>query len=156
MLSPSALEADKNAKPLVVRKRVAPRTWPCPVCGKKGRRERKRTYLVRDLAHKRPCFWEVTVGVYRAKCRCRRQVMRSVNGSTIPVRKRVRYFTSTVEGLDPHADYTDAVRQKVVDLIVRDRLPNSLVIEHLQEDFSLDVSVGFIYNCLGWAKKRAA
>ncbi len=154
MLAPRAMR--KTAEPIVVRKQCAPRTWPCPVCGKKGRRERERTYRVRHLAHKRPAFWEVTVGVYKAKCSCRRTIMREVKGHLIPVRKRVKYFTSTVEGLDAHADYTDAVRQKVVDLVVRDRLPNSLVIEHLQEDFSLDVSVGFIYLCLGWAQKRAA
>ena len=82
--------------------------------------------------------------------------MRNANGHTIPVRKRVRYFTSTVEGLDPHAKFTDAVRRKVVDLVVRDRLPNSLVQEHLKEDFDLDISVGFVYLCLDWAKRRAA
>jgi len=142
--------------PLVQKKRCAPKKWPCPVCGKKGRRERERTYRVRHLAHKQVAFWEVTVGVYRAKCKCCRTVMREVNARAIPVRKRVRYFTSSVEGLDPHADYTDAVREKVVDLVVRDRLPNSLVIEHLEEDFSLHVSTGFIYLCLDWAKKGAA
>jgi hypothetical protein len=154
MLAPWAME--QNREPLIVRKHVAPRTWPCPVCGKKGRRERKHSFRVRHLAHKRPCFWDVTVGVYKAKCSCCRQIMRKVNGRIIPVRKRVRYFTSTVEGLGPHADYTDAVREKVVDLVVRDRLPNSLVIEHLKEDFELKISTGYIYLCLGWAKKKAA
>jgi hypothetical protein len=42
------------------------------------------------------------------------------------------------------------------DLVVRDRLPNSLVIKHLREDFLLEVWVGFIYNCLEWPKKGAA
>jgi hypothetical protein len=74
----------------------------------------------------------------------------------MPVRKRVRYFTSAVEGVAQGAEYTDAVRQKIVDLVVRDRLPNSLVIKHLREDFSLDVSVGFIYLCLDRAQKGAA
>jgi hypothetical protein len=74
----------------------------------------------------------------------------------MPVRKRVKYFTSTVEGVAQGAEYTDAARDKVVDLVVRDRLPNSLVIKHLREDFSLEVSVGFIYLCLDRAQKRAA
>jgi hypothetical protein len=154
MLAPWAVK--ETAEPVVVKKQCAPKTWPCPVCARKGRRERKHTFRVRHLAHRRPCFWDVTVGVYKAKCSCCRTIMRKVNGRTVPVRKRVKYFTSTVEGLDPHADYTDAVRQKVVDLVVRDRLPNSLVIEHLREDFSLDISTGFIYPCLGRAKKGAA
>ena len=140
----------------VVKKRRAPKRWPCPVCGKPGRRERTRTYTVRHLAHKEPVAWEVTVGVYRAKCGCRRTFMRKVEGGVMPVRKRVKYFTSTADGVAQGAEYTDAVRDKIVGLVVRDRLPNSLVIKHLREDFSLDVSVGFIYNCLDRAQKGAA
>jgi len=146
----------KQAAPRVVKKRRAPKRWPCPVCGKPGRRERERTYTVRHLAHKEPVVWEVTVGVYRAKCTCRRVFMRKVEGRVVPVRKRVKYFTSTVEGVAQGAEYTDAVRQKIVDLVVRDRLPNSLVIKHLKEDFLIDVSVGFIYNCLDRVQKGAA
>jgi hypothetical protein len=142
--------------PRVVKRRRAPRKWPCPVCGKPGRRERERTYTVRHLAHKEPVVWEVTVGVHRAKCSCRRTFMRKVDGRVMPVRKRVKYFTSAVEGAARGAEYTDAVRQKIVDLVVRDRLPNSLVVKHLKEDFSLEVSVGFIYNCLDRAQKGAA
>lgn len=142
--------------PLIEKKVCAPQKSPCPICGKRGRRERTRTYRVRHLAHGRAAFWEVTVGVYYAKCQCCRQVMRQVNGRVIPVRKRVKYFTATVDGFTPHAGYTDAVRQKVTDLLVRDRLTNDQVIEHLREDFHLKVSVGFIYHCLAWSKKRAA
>ena len=80
--------------------------------------------------------------------------MRQVDGRSIPVRKRVKYFVSTVEGMAGH--YTDAVRRKVVDLVVRDRLTNEQVIAHLQEDFHLSISVGFIYTCLDRAQKRAA
>ena len=147
---------DPRTFPLIERKRCAPKSWPCPVCGRPGRRERTRTRKVSHLAHGRAAFWEVTVGVYRAKCRCRRLVMRQVNGRLIPVRSRVKYFTSTVEGVDLGADHTDEVHRKVVDLVVRDRLTNDQVIEHLQEDFHLSISVGFIYNCLDQAQKRAA
>jgi len=72
----------------------------------------------------------------------------------IPVRKRLKYFNSTIEGVEGH--YTDAVRRKVVDLVVRDRLTNDQLIEHLGEDFHLFISVGFIYLCLDWEKKRVA
>lgn len=147
---------DPRSFPLVELTRCVPKSWPCPVCGRRGRRERTRTRNVRHLAHGREAWWKVTVGVYYAKCRCRRLVMRPVNGRLIPVRSRVKYFTSTVEGVTPGADHTDEVHQKVVDLVVRDRLTNDQVIEHLQEDFQLSISVGFIYNCLERAKKRAA
>ena len=81
--------------------------------------------------------------------------MRRVGDRIIPVRKRVKYFTSTIEGADG-TQFTDGVRRKIVDLVVRDRLTNDQVIAHLAEDFHLPVSVGFIYNCLDGAKKRAA
>ena len=80
--------------------------------------------------------------------------MRKVNGRLVPVRKRVKYFTSTVNGVRGH--YTDEVRRKVVNLVVRDRMTSDQVIEHLQEDFHLSISVGFIYDCLDRAQKGAA
>lgn len=139
---------------VIEKKRCAPKTWPCPVCGRRGRRERTRTRTVRHLAQGCAAWWEVTVGVYRAQCGCCRQIMRNTGQRVMPVRKRVKYFTSTVEGVRGH--HTDAVRRKVVDLVVRDRLTNDQVIAHLQEDFHLPLSVGFIYNCLDRAKKKAA
>lgn len=151
---PAVSTQPSEAKALVETTRCAPKTWPCPHCGTRGRRERTRTRRARHLAQGREAWWAVTVGVYRAKCSCCRQVMRQVNGHRIPVRKRVHYFVSTVDGVSGH--YTDAVRQKVADLVVRDRMTNEQVIAHLKEDFHLAVSVGFIYNCLDRAQKRAA
>ena len=151
---PAVSTQPSEAKALVETKSCAPKTWPCPVCGRRGRRERTRTRWVRHPAQGREAWWKVTVGVYRAKCDCCRQIMRQVNGHRVPVRKRVKYFNSTIEGMSGH--YTDAVRGKVVDLVVRDRLTNDQVIEHLREDFHLSISVGFIYDCLDRAQKRAA
>jgi len=94
--------------------------------------------MVRHLAHKREAWWEVTVGVYKSKCDC--------------VQK---FFTSTVPGVEVGAEYTNAVREKVVDLIVRDHLSNYKAIEHLKEDFLLGVSIGFIYDALEWAGKKS-
>ncbi len=151
---PAVRTQPSGPKPLVETKTCAPKTWPCPVCGRPGRRERTLTRWARHLAHGRQAWWKLTFGVYRAKCACCRELMRQVNGRLIPVRKRLKYFNSTIEGVQGH--YTDAVRQKVVDLVVRDRLTNDQVIEHLGEDFHLFISVGFIYLCLDWEKKRAA
>jgi hypothetical protein len=50
-------------------------------------------------------FVRIIVGVYAAPC----------GGA--------KFFTSTVEGVALRAGYTDAARQKVLDLIVRDHLP---------------------------------
>ncbi|MGH9361916.1 MAG: transposase [Thermoanaerobaculia bacterium] len=91
---------------------------------------------MRHLAHKVPAFWRIFVGIYAATCVC------------------AKFFTSTVEGVALRAGYTDAVRQKVVDLLIRDHLPLRKVQTHLKEDFALEVSVGFIYDCLNGAEAK--
>jgi hypothetical protein len=88
------------------------------------------------LAHKQVFFWIITVGVYRAACTC------------------AKFFTSVVEGVALRAGYTDAVRQKVVDLLIRDHLSVYKVLRHLEEDFYLKVSIGFVYDCFEWAYRR--
>lgn len=117
-------------------KKHAPLRCPCPDCGKLGRRKRTRSRTVGHLAHKQPIFWKLVVGVYAAACACR------------------KFFTSTVEGVALRAGYTDAVRQKVVDLLVRDHLSVYKVQTHLKEDFALSVSIGFIYDCFQGAYEK--
>jgi len=126
-----------EGKPLVVKKKNAPKKYPCPICGTLGRRQRTRTHVVRHLAHKREVYIEVTVGVYKTRCKCPRN-----------------YFTSTVPGVEVGAEYSNVVREKVVDLLIRDRLSNYKVLEHLEEDFLLKVSIGWLYLCLEWARKK--
>jgi len=59
---------------------------------------------VRHLAHKRAAFWTLIYGVYAAGCAC------------------AKYFTAVIEGVGLKCGYTDGVRQKIVDLLVRDHL----------------------------------
>lgn len=126
-----------EGKPIILRKRKAPKKHRCPVCGKLGERIKIRTHRVKHLTHRRQVFIEATVGVYKAKCDCGK-----------------KYFTSAIPGVEVGAEYSNVVREKVVDLIVRDGLSNNRVIEHMQEDFLLDISNGFIYQCLEWASKK--
>lgn len=126
-----------EGKPIFLKKKKAPKKYRCPTCGKFGTLERTRSRVVKHIAHKRQSFIEVTVGVYEAKCKCGK-----------------KYFTSTVPGVEVGAEYSNAVREKVLDLIVRDGLSNNKVIEHMKEDFLLDISNGFIYLCLEWASKK--
>lgn len=126
-----------EGNPIILKRRNAPKDHPCPACGKSGRRIKIRTRTVKHLAHKRKVFIEATVGVYKTKCDC--------------VKK---YFTSTVSMVEVGAEYSNLVREKVIDLIVRDGLSNNRVIEHMKEDFLLDISNGFIYQCLEWASKK--
>ncbi|MGC9385221.1 MAG: hypothetical protein ACP5D6_11530 [Kosmotogaceae bacterium] len=126
-----------EGKPIILKKKKAPKKHRCPTCGKLGTRERTRTHIVKHLAHRRQVFIEATVGVYKAKCDCGK-----------------KYFTSAVPGVEVGAEYSNAVREKVLDLIVRDGLSNNRIIEHMKEDFLLDISIGFIYLCVEWARKK--
>jgi hypothetical protein len=117
-------------------KRRAPVQCPCPTCGKKGRRKRIRRRTVRHLAHKQPAFWTLVYGVYAATCAC------------------AKFFTAAIEGVALRCGYTDAVRQKAVDLLIRDHLSVYKVQRHLEEDFALSVSIGFIYDCFDWAYRK--
>lgn len=46
----------------VVKRRCAPKTYPCPSCGKRGRRKQTHTRPVRDLAYGEILILEITVG----------------------------------------------------------------------------------------------
>ena len=128
--------AREQPRPITKTKRRARKRHACPTCGKKGWRKRIKSRKVRHLAHKVPVIWILILGVYRATCTCR------------------KFFTATVEGVALRAGYTEAVRRKVVDLLIRDHLSIHKVQQHLQEDFCLHVSVGFIYDCIQWAYGR--
>ena len=79
----------------------APKTFPCPDCGTRGRRKDTHTRHVRDLADQQIVFDDVTVGEYRAACAC------------------LKTFRSRVRGIEPRAGYTTRVRDAG-----RDRLPD--------------------------------
>lgn len=140
--------------PIIRKKRHAPKTHPCPICGKLARRKFTREFVAKHLAHRRPCEWHVSVGVYRAKCRCTRTVRKKVNGQWVEETKPIKFFTAGVPGIEHGQKYTEAVREKVVDLVIRDHLSNLKVLEHMREEHCLNISEGFIYLCLDWAQKK--
>jgi hypothetical protein len=122
--------------PIYETKKCSPIRHRCPDCGKWGRRKRTRRREVQHLAHKRLAFWTLIYGVYAAGCAC------------------AKFFTAVIEGVGFKCGYTDGVRQKVVDLLVRDHLSVYKVQAHLKEDFLLEVSIGFIYDCFQWAYEK--
>src|SRR5437762_5928477 len=134
--SPSRATPGGEPNPIYETKKRAPIRHSCPTCGKWGRRKRTRRRKVRHLAHKRAAFWTLIYGVYTASCAC------------------AKFFTAVIEGVGFKCGYTDGVRQKVVDLLVRDHLSAYKVQAHLKEDFLLDVSVGFIFDCFQWAYEK--
>ena len=112
--------------------RCAPSKAPCPTCGKLGQRKATHNRLVRTIAYKRVVYLDVTYGEYRARCRCRKT------------------FRTTPPGVEPRASYDNSVRQAVLDRILDDGMSVERVIASMRRDFLLDLSDGFVYDCLDW------
>jgi hypothetical protein len=108
----------------------APKTYPCPNCGRRGRRKRRRR--VRSLAYQQEAWLDVTYAEYRARCRCR------------------KYFRSWPLDVPPKAAYDAAVRQAVLDRVLDDGLNVARTRRAMKRDFLLDLSSGFVYDCLDW------
>src|SRR3954447_11405326 len=116
--------------------RCAPSKAPCPTCGKLGRRKAIHNRRVRTIAYKQVVFLDVTYGEYRARCSCRTT------------------FRTTPPGVEPRALYDNKVRQAVLDRILDDGMSAERVIASMRRDFSLDLSDGFVYDCLDREVKR--
>ena len=114
----------------------APCKAPCPTCGKLGRRKATHNRQVRTIAYKQVVFLDVTYGEYRARCGC------------------CTTFRTTPPGVEPRALYDNKVRQAVLDRILDDGMSAERVIASMRRDFSLDLSDGFVYDCLGREAKR--
>jgi hypothetical protein len=124
-------------QPRVERISCAPKTFPCPRCGKKGRRKDVHTRRVRDIAYREIVVLEIEVGEYRARCSC------------------CKTFRSQVEGIERRAEYTNRVREAVIDRLLDDRMSVERLRLALQRDFHLELSDGFLYDCLDWKVRQA-
>jgi hypothetical protein len=119
-----------RCRELVTRIRHAPKQAPCPTCGRRGRRKRLLKRRVRTLAFQRVAWLDVTYAEYQSRCRC------------------CKYFRTWPLPVPPKADYDQTVRQAVVDRLLDDRLNVEQTRAALQRDFLVDVSEGFVYDCL--------
>jgi len=120
----------------VERLSCAPKTFPCPYCGAKGRRKDVHTRRVRDIAYREIRVLEIEVGEYRARCSC------------------CKTFRSQVEGVEPRAEYTNRVREAVIDRLLDDGMSMERLRQALQRDFLLNLSEGFLYDCLDWKVRQ--
>jgi len=120
----------------VVPVRCQPKTYPCPTCGKRGRRKRRLNRFVRSLAYGQVLWLHVFYAEYTARCPCRKS------------------FRSCPPNVIPKADYDNLVRQAVVNRILDDGLNVERTRSAMRRDFLLELSSGFLYDCLDWELSR--
>src|SRR5436309_281043 len=116
----------------VVAVRCQPKTYPCPTCGRQGHRRHKYDRFVRSLAYGQALWLHVFYAEYTARCNCRKS------------------FRSCPPNLCPKAEYDNLVRQAVLNCILDDGLNVERTRARMKRDFLLDVSTGFVYDCLDW------
>src|SRR3954453_18817887 len=118
--------------------RCAPSKAPCPRCGQLGRRKATHHRRVRTLAYKQVVYLDVTYGEYRARGRCRKT------------------SRTTPPGVEPKAHYDNTVRRAVLDRILEDGMSVERVLASMRRDFDLDLSDGFVSDCLDWHARTLA
>jgi hypothetical protein len=124
------------ARVRVVQKSCAPQTFPCPRCHTPGRRKGTHTRRIRDIAFGEIRFIELTTGEDRAACNC------------------CKTFRSRVAGIEPRAEYTNRVRDAVIDRLLDDGMSVHRLQRAMHRDFLLDLSDGFLYDCLDWKVRQ--
>jgi transposase-like protein len=118
--------------PVVRVVRCAPKSHPCPDCGRHGRRVRRLKRRLRSLAYRQRAYLDVHYAEYKAHCRC------------------CKTFRSWPLDVPPKADYDGLVRDAVLDRLLEDGLNVERTRQAMRRDFWLEVSEGFVYDCLRW------
>src|SRR5262249_25556942 len=120
----------------VVRVRCQPKTYPCPTCGRRGHRKRRLDRFVRSLGYGQVVWLHVFYAEYTARCSCRKS------------------FRSCPPNVCPKAEYDNLVREAVLNRVLDDGLNVQRTIACMRRDFLLNLSQGFIYDCLDWGLAR--
>jgi hypothetical protein len=101
-----------------------------------GRRKKIHVRRIRDIAYREIVLIYLTVGEYRARCSC------------------CKTFRAQIEGIEPRAEYTNRVRDAVIDRVLEDGMSTQRIQHAMQRDFHLDLSDGFLYDCLDWKVRQ--
>ena len=121
---------DAEAPRVVIPISCAPKKAPCPHCGKLAHRVRILNRQVRSLAYKTIAILDITYGEYDTRCNC------------------CSTFRTNPDSVLPKGKYDNKVRQAVLDRIIDDGLNVEATLHSLRRDFWLDLSTGFVYDCL--------
>jgi transposase-like protein len=103
---------------------------PCPYCGKMAKRVRTHERRVRSIEYRKIAFLKITVGEYQTRCGC------------------CATFRTSPEGILPRHKYDNKVREAVLDRILDDGMNVEATRHSLERDFFLNLSTGFVYDCL--------
>ena len=120
----------------VVPVRCQPLSYPCPTCGRRGHRRHRYDRFVRSLAYGKVVWLHLFYAEYTARCDCR------------------KYFRSCPSQVCPKAEYDNLVREAVLNRILDDGLNVQRTLAAMKRDFLLELSSGFIYDCLEWGLAR--
>ena len=121
----------------IERKSNKPKYYPCPTCGRKGKRRHVVERQVPHVgAHHRRSFIVAEVGVYQARCSC------------------CKYFQAPIPGVPYKGRYSYEVRNTIANGLIRDRMPYHKVIDRMREDYLLNVSLGYVHACFLWAHRQ--
>jgi transposase-like protein len=112
--------------------RSAAKTHPCPTCGTPGRRKRPLYRRIRSLAYRQVAYLDVHYAEFQARCAC------------------CVSFRSWPLDVPPKAGYDGLVRQAVLDRVLADGLNVQRALAAMSRDFFLELSEGFVYDCLRW------
>jgi Transposase len=116
---------------------IKPKHYPCPQCGKKGKRKHVITRRIAHVAALQRRSWIVAeVGVYKARCQC------------------CQYYQAPIDGVPNRGRYSLEVRNTVANALIRDRMPYMSVLRRMQEDYRLTLSLGYIHACFLWAHEQ--
>ncbi len=107
-----------------------PRFAPCPHCGKRGKRKQRLHRQVRSVAYGKIMYLDIQYAEYRATCDC------------------CKTFRSSPPGVELGCYYDNRVRQAVLDRLIEDGMNVQKLLAALKRDFLLDLSEGFVYDCL--------
>jgi len=111
--------------------RCCGKTARCPKCGKRGRRKAiLPVRLVRTIAYKKVVYLRITAAEYYARCGC------------------CKTFRSHPKEVGPRCLYDNEVRNAVIARIVQDGMDVQKLREAMKRDFLLDLSEGFVYDCV--------
>ena len=91
---------------------------------------------MRSLAYGQALWLHVFYAEYTARCHCR------------------KYFRSWPPQVCPKADYDNLVRQAVLNRVLDDGLNVQRTLAAMRRDFALELSSGFVYDCLDWGLSR--